>query len=190
MGAETLGKGPLVVALDKSGSMEGPRDMWATALALALLDQAQRDNRTFVLLLFAAGVKYEAIVKPHEPLPEAALAQGCCGGTSIDAALTRALTIIESHRGALCKSDVVLVTDGGSDPSTAPELRRAAERLDVTFLGLGIGVSIDVLSPWCREVHAVEDSHEPRLRDRDEPFFRRDKLAPPPHRLVRSGGPE
>jgi len=128
-------------------------------------------------------VKYEAIVKPHEPLPEAALAQGCGGGTSIHAAaLTRALTIVESHRSALCKSDVVLVTDGGSDPSTAPELRRAAERLSVTFLGLGIGVSVDALSPWCSDVYAIED-----LTSLDSAIatslFRRDKLTPPPHRL-------
>ncbi len=156
-GTETLGKGPLVVALDKSGSMEGPRDIWATALALALLEQAQRENRMFALLLFDAGVKYEAIVKPTEPLPEAALFQGCAGGTSIDAALIRALKIIETHPGALRKSDVVLVTDGGSDPSSAPELRQAAERLNVTLLGLGIGVSLDALTPWCSEVHTVED---------------------------------
>jgi uncharacterized protein with von Willebrand factor type A (vWA) domain len=37
-----LAKGPVIQALDKSGSMEGPRNIWATALALALLDQAQR----------------------------------------------------------------------------------------------------------------------------------------------------
>jgi len=111
----------------------------------------------FALLLFDAGVKYEVIVKPTEPLPEAALCQGCGGGTSIDAALTRALKIIETHPGALRKSDVVLVTDGGSDPTTAPALRQAAERLNVTLLGLGIGVSLDALTPWCSEVHTVED---------------------------------
>ncbi len=44
-GSETLGKGPLVVCLDKSGSMDGPPDIWATAIALALLDVAQRERR-------------------------------------------------------------------------------------------------------------------------------------------------
>jgi hypothetical protein len=147
-GTETLGKGPLVVALDKSGSMDGPRDIWATALALALLDQAQRENRMFALLLFDAGVKYEAIVKPAEPLPELALLQGCAGGTSIEAALARALKIIETHPGALRKGDVVLVPDGASDTATAIEVRQAAERLNVTILGLGVGVSLDALAPW------------------------------------------
>jgi uncharacterized protein with von Willebrand factor type A (vWA) domain len=156
-GTETLGKGPLVVALDKSGSMEGPRDIWATALALALLDQAQRENRVFALLLFDAGVKYEAIVKPRDPLPEVALFQGCGGGTSIEAVITRALAIIETHPGALRKSDIVLVTDGASDPTTAPNLRRAAERLNVTVLGLGVGVSVEALTAWCSEVDTVDD---------------------------------
>jgi hypothetical protein len=97
-----------------------------------------------------------AIVKPTEPLPEAGLFQGCAGGTSIDAALTRALKIIETHPGALRKSDVVLVTNGGSGPTSAraPPGRRAPQR---DPLGLGIGVSIDALTPWCSEVHTVED---------------------------------
>jgi len=154
-GTETLGKGPLVVALYKSGSMGGARDIWATALALALLEQAQRENRVFALLLFDSGVKYEAIVKPREPLPEAALFHACAGGTSIDGLLARALRTIETHPGALCKSDVVLVTDGGSDTATAAELRQAAGRLNAPAR-LGIGVSIDALTP-CSEVRAVED---------------------------------
>ena len=49
-GNEPLGKGPLVVLLDKSGSMDGPRDIWATALSLALLDQAHRERRPFALV--------------------------------------------------------------------------------------------------------------------------------------------
>jgi hypothetical protein len=52
---------------------------------------------------------------------------------------------------------VVLVTDGASDTVGAPEIRQVAERLNVTLLGLGIGVSMDALSPWCSEIHTVED---------------------------------
>ena len=70
VGNEPLGKGPLVVLLDKSGSMDGPRDIWATALSLALLDQAHRERRTFALLAFDYRVKFEAVVKPGEPFPK------------------------------------------------------------------------------------------------------------------------
>jgi hypothetical protein len=52
---------------------------------------------------------------------------------------------------------VVLVTDGISDTASASQLRQAAERLDVTILGLGIGVPADALTAWCSEVHTVED---------------------------------
>jgi len=154
-GAEVLGKGPLVVLLDKSGSMDGPRDVWATALALALLDQAQRERRTFALLGFDARVKFEAVVQPGEPLPEDGLFTSCRGGTEIAVALSRGLEIVRAHPGALKKADVVLVTDGGSDPTSAPQLREQASQLGVTTFGLSIGVDRSWLDPWCDEIHAV-----------------------------------
>jgi Mg-chelatase subunit ChlD len=154
-GTEALGKGPLIVVLDKSGSMDGPRDVWATALALALLDQAQRERRMFALLGFDYRVKFEAVVKPGEPLPEEGLFVSCAGGTEIGVALARGLEIIRGHPGSLRKADLVLVTDGGSDPSSAPKLREEAAELGITILGLGIGVEREWLVPWCDEVHAV-----------------------------------
>lgn len=156
-GTETRGKGPLVVALDKSGSMDGPADVWATAVALALLDIAQRQQRPFALLAFDEGVKYEAIVQPHETLPEAGLFVPCGGGTSIAGVVARAIDLIRSHPGSLRKADVVLITDGGSDPTRAADLRALAGELGVTILGVAIGVDPDVLAPWCDEVQAVSD---------------------------------
>ncbi len=154
-GTEVLGKGPLVVLLDKSGSMDGPRDVWATAVALALLDQAQGEHRTFALLGFDARVKFEAVVKPGEPLPEDSLFISAGGGTEIAVALARGLEIIRTHPGALKKADIVLVTDGGADPTLAPQLREQAAQLGVTTFGLGIGVDRSWLDPWCDETHAV-----------------------------------
>lgn len=156
-GTASLGKGPLVALLDKSGSMDGPRDVWATAVALALLDQAQRERRTYALLGFDSHVKFEAVVNPADPLPEEGLFVSCGGGTEIAAAIARGLEIIRSHPGALRKADIVLITDGGSDASEAGRLRESAAALGVTILGLGIGVEREWLLPWCDEVHAVTD---------------------------------
>jgi uncharacterized protein with von Willebrand factor type A (vWA) domain len=136
--------------------MDGPRDIWATALALALLDHAQRERRMYALLGFDYHVKFEAVVKPGEPLPEEGLFVGCAGGTEISAALTRGLEIIRRHPGALSKADLVLVTDGGSAPSSAPKVREEAAELGVTILGLGIGVEQEWL-PWCDEVQAISN---------------------------------
>jgi len=157
IGNAPLGKGPLVVALDKSGSMDGPRDVWATALALALLDQAQRERRTFALVAFDYRVKFEALVKPGEPLPEEALFTACAGGTEIGVALARGLELIRENQGQLKKADIVLVTDGGSDPGSAPTLREQALALGVTILGLGIGVEREWLQPWCDDIQAITD---------------------------------
>jgi len=157
IGNERLGKGPLVVLLDKSGSMDGPRDIWATALALALLDQAQRERRPFALVAFDYRVKFEAVVKPGEPLPEAALFTACAGGTEIGDAVARGLELIQQNQGQLRKADLVLVTDGGSDAAMAPKLRAMAKSLDVETLGLGIGVEREWLLPWCDDVQVVQD---------------------------------
>jgi uncharacterized protein with von Willebrand factor type A (vWA) domain len=157
VGHEPLGKGPLVVLLDKSGSMDGPRDIWATALALALLDQAHRERRAFALICFDAQVKFEAIVKQGERLPEGALFTACAGGTEISRATVRALEIIRSNEGKMKKADIVLITDGGSDAASAPALRQAASALGVTILGLGIGVERAWLEPWCDDIQVVSD---------------------------------
>lgn len=139
--------------------MDGPRDVWATALTLALLDQAHRERRTFALVCFDYQVKFEAVVKPGEPMPEQGLFVGCAGGTEISIALHRGLHLIEQNHGALKKADVVLVTDGGSDTAAAPVVRERAQQLGVTMLGLGIGVEREWLSPWCDDVQVVTDLH-------------------------------
>jgi uncharacterized protein with von Willebrand factor type A (vWA) domain len=137
--------------------MDGARDIWATALSLALLDQAHRERRTFALLAFDYRVKFEAVVKPGEALPEEALFTGCGGGTEISSALARGLEIIAGDQGVLKKADVVLVTDGGSDAGTAPKLREQAQAMGVTILGLGIGVEREWLAPWCDHILTIMD---------------------------------
>jgi uncharacterized protein with von Willebrand factor type A (vWA) domain len=154
---ETLGKGPLVVAIDKSSSMEGEKDVWATAVALALLDVAQHERRPFALLCFDGAVKHESIVLPGAALPEAALFIAADGGTNIDNVVRRGLEIIEQRPGTLREADIVLITDGGSDTAGAAELRERAAKLGVTVLGVAIDVDPSRLEPWCDEVIAAHD---------------------------------
>ena len=156
-GTDSLGKGPLVVCLDKSGSMSGASDIWATAVALALLDVAQRQKRPFALLCFDAMVKHEVFVKVGEPLPEDALFVACVGGTSIQRVLARGLQVISENPGAMRKADLLLITDGASDAAHADVIRQEAIGLGVTILGFGIGVGKEDLAPWCDEAHAVHE---------------------------------
>ena len=155
-GTEALGKGPLVVALDKSGSMDGAADVWATAVALALLDVAQRERRPFAMLSFDEGIKHEVVVPVGGALPEAALFVSCGGGTDIANVISRGLDIIEHHSGTLRHADVVVITDGGSPTERAAELHTRAASLGVTILGFAIGVDPVSVAPWCDETHAVD----------------------------------
>jgi uncharacterized protein with von Willebrand factor type A (vWA) domain len=154
-GTDSLGRGPLVVCIDKSGSMEGAADIWSTAVALALLDIAQRQRRPFALLAFDGEVKRQDIVEVGGQLPEDTLFTACSGGTNITGVLSRALSIIQESSGGMKKADVVLITDGESETQDAPVVRQFAEQLRVTILGVGIGVSAESLKPWCDDARAI-----------------------------------
>ena len=154
-GTDSLGRGPLVVCLDKSGSMEGQEDIWATAVALALLDVAQRQKRPFALLAFDEQVKRQDAVEVGGQLPEETLFTSCGGGTNITGVLARALSVIQDSNGAMRKADVVLITDGESETQDAPVIKQMAAQMGVTILGFGIGVDPQALKPWCDEAHAI-----------------------------------
>lgn len=155
-GQDQRGCGPLIVCVDKSGSMEGPADTWATAIALALLDQAQEERRRFVLLGFDAQVRSEVSVAPGERLPMEALFAGCSGGTSIDRVVERGLELVEREPG-LGRADLVLITDGVSEPERAVELRQRASARGVSIIGVGIGVEASALAPWCSPVTSTTE---------------------------------
>ena len=55
------------------------------------------------------------------------------------------------------KADLVLITDGLSEPVGAPALRARAAKDGVSILGMGIGVQAASLLPWCDSAFAVTD---------------------------------
>jgi uncharacterized protein with von Willebrand factor type A (vWA) domain len=154
-GKEQLGKGPLVLLLDRSGSMEDEKDTWSTAMALALMGLAHAEHRTFAVVAFTDQILFEAVVKPGEQLNEEALNLQCNGGTDIDLAVERGLDQIERHPGRLQEADLVLITDGASPAERASELKTRASKLGATVLGIGIGVERRHLEPWCDVIEAV-----------------------------------
>lgn len=151
---EELGRGPLVLCVDKSPSMEGEKDIWATAVALALAEAVHREHRTFIFLGFSDTVHVRAVVKPGKPFPEKALFAPLRGGTNVEGALDLALTAVES-KSVMARADVILVTDGESSTARAESIRERAGAKDVRIFGVGIGVPKENLEPWCNEVHVV-----------------------------------
>jgi uncharacterized protein with von Willebrand factor type A (vWA) domain len=117
-GADERGRGPIVVCLDTSSSMEGEKEIWSKAVTLTLLDIARRERRRFRAILFSSA---EAGLRTFDLNPgerwqsdlRRALDLADCfpgGGTDFEKPLDAAVACLADSR--LRRGDVVLVTDG------------------------------------------------------------------------------
>lgn len=116
-GEKPAGRGPLVIAVDESGSMhddgEGDRNTWAKAAALALARVAHEGGRMVSVVHFASStVTTRCPPGEHRALLHMSR-HFLSGGTSIALALKDAAEEVEAlrlegHEGA----DIVIVTDG------------------------------------------------------------------------------
>lgn len=108
-----VGKGPIVVCLDKSGSMSGDREVWAKALTLAISKIANKQKRAIVVIPFDI-----------DPLPSFHFEKGnmtakdiyniaripASGGTSFVPPLLKAFEVISQEKG-FKKADILFITD-------------------------------------------------------------------------------
>lgn len=109
--------GPIYVLIDKSGSMEGEKIIWAKATLLALLMRSRKDSRDFYLRFFN-GVPHQLVkvgkrTKSREfvELLKYLARVKSGGGTDITKAVISACDDISG--GATREvSDIVLITDG------------------------------------------------------------------------------
>lgn len=118
------GLGPMIVDLDVSGSMnDGKRNVWGRAVALALLEVAQRQKRNFTLSLFNNKIVKEWIIPKGELKPDMILdiaESHYSGGTTFSVPLLRSMEIIKQEKG-FRKADIIFITDGDCDLSESEE---------------------------------------------------------------------
>jgi uncharacterized protein with von Willebrand factor type A (vWA) domain len=144
-GRDKKSRGPLVIALDESGSMNGGRDEWAKAAMTALTRIAWEEKRAVVVVHFSTATK-AVVLKPGDKAGVVRAQHTFLdGGTDIGRALMVGVDEVANlaalgHRGA----DVVLVSDGGDGGSRVgealEEMRKAGTRLwsiaiDTPFYG-------------------------------------------------------
>jgi len=128
--------GPIIVALDTSFSMTGPRESLAKAVVLESASLAAKDNRPFYLLAFAGGGNVASL-----ELKLGADKQGLVklldflsysfhGGTDVAAPLNAALDLLQ-NTVEWASSDVLLVTDGElENPPISKQLMEKKLRLE------------------------------------------------------------
>ena len=147
IGSEKQGRGPIIVALDSSGSMSAPlgehtKEPWSKAVMLALLAIAKLQKRDFAVIHFS-DPEIEVYEYPKGEVDPGALMK-CTdfffkGGTSYEYWMQRALAMVERSRWD--KADVICVSDG--DVHISPQLqadwnrRRAAKGMRCYSVLLG-----------------------------------------------------
>lgn len=155
-GRETRVRGPVLIAIDGSGSMSGSREEWSKAVALALADIAARQNRAFGIIHYAGQVSRVDLFPDARamsfPVLLESLAHFPGGGTVLSHAIERAGEVMAA--GAWTRSDLVVVSDG--DDYSAPEAARKLAELRKKRGAVAYGIAI--ASEFPRELaSACED---------------------------------
>jgi uncharacterized protein with von Willebrand factor type A (vWA) domain len=113
-GKEKVGKGPIVCCVDNSNSMDGPKELWSKAIALALLEIARIEKRDYACIHFGSRSELKVfVIKKGQYTFDQAIEIGQFffnGGTDFEAPLGKAFEIIEVQE--FKKADIVFVTDG------------------------------------------------------------------------------
>jgi uncharacterized protein with von Willebrand factor type A (vWA) domain len=116
----SMGKGPVVVCEDASGSMDGVKQQWAKAVVLALAYYAKLERRTFAWILYDSVVHKAKVYVQGNLAPEQMLElveSRASGGTNFERPLTKSLEMIQKE--GLKKADVCFITDGECAVSSA-----------------------------------------------------------------------
>lgn len=144
IGSDRGGRGPLVICVDGSGSMSGPRELWAKAVSIALLEVAKRQNRRAEAIVFAgreAPLSHFALLpargrngggRRQASLTELLDFAGCFpgGGTDFEKPISAAVDLLRDVR--LKGGDLVFVTDGEAPirKEFVEEIQRLQRQLD------------------------------------------------------------
>ncbi len=141
---EPLGRGPLLVCLDTSGSMRGAPENVAKACVLQALRSAHAATRACRLLAFggAGELQERALALTTDGLHHLLdlMGQAFDGGTDVQTPLERAVELVDADP-AYAQADILLVSDGefGVTPATLAMLRDCKARRGLRVFGILIG---------------------------------------------------
>jgi uncharacterized protein with von Willebrand factor type A (vWA) domain len=159
---EPLAKGPIIICLDSSGSMQGQPEIWSKAIALALLSIAVSQKRHCRILHFTDIV--ERIDDFAGEIPDTNHVIDCIekfyngGSTSFTDALTGALASIQQHEQTK-QADVILITDGLDTPSTQFIEQWQTDRKKYEFSCYGILITSGNLGNYKGTISKLCDHH-------------------------------
>jgi uncharacterized protein with von Willebrand factor type A (vWA) domain len=146
-GEEKVGRGPLVVVHDKSGSMTGGPNAIASAILLALILEMHKQNRRVISIPFSSAgqsLVFEAV--PGKTTLDEVLAHiefGWWGGTEPYGPLEKAIEILTTDEN-MKQGDILILTDGAfikASDSFLEGLQKAREKPGLRLTAVVIDTS-------------------------------------------------
>lgn len=161
-------KGPLVIAIDESGSMHGARNEWAKAAAVAVCRVAAEEGRAVAVVHYSTSTMVQDL-RPSDPASVTEMIRTfLSGGTAIGLALGVAADTVarlakKGQRGA----DVILVTDGvdGNTEAHGTAIDRLATEHHARLWTVAIECEIDEQLPLRARAAAYGELGRERLGD-------------------------
>lgn len=151
---EQKGKGPMIVCIDVSSSMQGEKELWAKAVGLTLMDIARRGRRLFRAVMFSSGdtsLKVLDLNRERRYQPELAKVIEMAeyfpgGGTDFQQPLDAAVALLEERK--LKRGDIVIITDGESQVANEwlAHLKERKEALQFSIFGVLVNVGSSEMS--------------------------------------------
>lgn len=156
---ETVGKGPIMIAVDESGSMSGANIHHAKAFALALGWIARKQNRWCCLISWAnhSSVKW-TVMEPRkwdQKKLTGWLSHFFNGGTHPP--LERLPKIFEESKAPKGKTDIIMLTDAccGVDSKTAAKFNEWKQQEQVKMLTIVLNAQAGDMEHVSDEVHLI-----------------------------------
>jgi len=167
-GKEPLGRGPVVLCVDESGSMGGNRHDVARALSIAMVNLMAKDKRNTTIIGYNYSIrnvhsfngKYKTMRLNGKPMSWGTgihhlASVGCGGGTDFDPALRKSLEVIGKEE----RADLIFLTDGDASVSRSlierlETAKKKGLRVTTILIGGGRSSAVEAISDT---VHKVRD---------------------------------
>ena len=175
-GRTKVTQGGIILCKDGSGSMVGDRDIFASAIGMALLGVAHDEKRAFHGIQFGGPGVLESVSFPspaefttERMLRWAELAANIRSGTCFQTPLDEAVRLLANEHAATGRvtGDIVFLTDGEAKVSDAwlYEFKAEQERLGFRVFGIAVGgeaTSATLTAITDGRVFPVRDVHSGR----------------------------
>lgn len=160
-GSDPVAQGPIIIAVDESGSMDGTKFDLAKALTLTMAWIAKHQKRWCGLIGFSAKNQQHCLVLPPNKWDADALLGFLThfynGGTAIP--LSNMEQIYNDMGAPKGKTDIIMITDGCAAISDADKTNFLAWKLKAQckMITLAIGCNADAVVCVSDEIHNVSE---------------------------------